>query len=120
MIRALLAALLLAVALPASAQTLRVLHADTFILNGERVIIENIDAPKIDGACAAERRKAQDAKRELERMLRAGPIDLERMRRKDPSGGTLARVRVNGADVGLRLIVAKLAHSWSGQRDSWC
>jgi endonuclease YncB( thermonuclease family) len=120
MMRALVAALLLASALPASAQTLRVLDGGTFILNGERVRIENIDPPQVEGQCVAERKVAQDAKRELQRLLARGPIDLERMRRKDPSGWTLARVRVNGADVGLALIVAKLARPWNGNRAEWC
>jgi micrococcal nuclease len=85
-----------------------------------RVRIENIDPPEMEGQCAAERRVAKDAKRELQRLLAGGPIDLERMRRKDPSGWTLARVRANGADIGLALIVAKLAKPWNGKPAEWC
>src|SRR5688500_5406783 len=94
-------ATLIVVSTAAHAASLHVSDGDTFTLDGERIRIENIDAPELfSPQCESERRLAITAKRELERLLAAGPIVLVRAARLDRHGRTIAKVRVNGKDVG--------------------
>jgi endonuclease YncB( thermonuclease family) len=118
--RALAVALLLALAFPAHAESIRVIDGDTFMWGSERVRIENIDAPEIEGKCDYERRLAQDAKRELGRLLFSGQVELRRIPRKDRYGRTLAKVSVNGQDVGQAMIAKQVARPWRGKREPWC
>jgi micrococcal nuclease len=105
----------------AHAANLHISDGDTFVLDGERIRIENIDAPELfSPSCESERRLAIKAKRELERLLGAGPIVLKRAGRKDKYSRTLAKVTVNGKDVGEAMIAAELARLWRGSREAWC
>jgi endonuclease YncB( thermonuclease family) len=105
---------------PAFAATIHVNDGDTFTLDGERIRIENIDAPEMQGKCDAERRLAKVTKRELERILAAGSVEMHRATRKDQYGRTIARVSVGGKDVGQTLIALDLARPWRGKREPWC
>lgn len=109
----------------ALAAGLTVMDGDTFRTSmGERIRIENIDAPESGGKakCDAERFLAVHARSGLKRLLEAGSIEITRnpRRPKDRYGRTLARVRVNGIDVGQALIEQSLAWPWEGRRHSWC
>jgi micrococcal nuclease len=97
-----------------------VIDGDTFMWGKETIRIENIDAPEIDGKCAYERRLAQDAKRELGRLLFSGQVELHRIPRIDRYGRALAKVSVNGQDVGQALIAKQVARPWRGKREPWC
>ena len=88
---------------------------------GERVRIENIDAPELaHPQCDAERRLARVAQRELMALLASGPVEIHAIPRKDRYGRTLARVSVSGRDVGETLVNMDLARPWRGKREPWC
>jgi len=104
--------------------TLLVWDGDSFILRDERggrekIRIENIDAPEIDGRCAAERAAAVKAKSELARLLAGHRIKLVRSK-LDRYGRQLARVVSDEGDVGERLVEQDLARRWDSWRASWC
>lgn len=104
--------------------TLLVWDGDSFILRDDRggrekIRIENIDAPEIDGRCAAERSVAVEAKNELARLLTGGRIKVVRSK-LDRYGRQLARVVSGEGDVGERLVEQDLARRWDSWRASWC
>lgn len=104
--------------------TLLVWDGDSFILRDERggrekIRIENIDAPEIDGRCVAERSAAINAKNELVRLLAEHRIKVVRSK-LDRYGRQLARVVSDEGDVGERLVEQDLARRWDSWRASWC
>lgn len=104
--------------------TLLVWDGDSFILRDERggrekIRIENIDAPEIDGRCAAERSVAVEAKNELARLLAGHRIKVVRSK-LDRYRRQLARVFSDESDVGERLVEQDLASRWDTWRVSWC
>lgn len=108
--------------LPATAADLRVIDGDTFVLNGETIRVENIDTPEIRRAqCDAERRLGLVAKWRVETILTqpGAKITLQRFR-KDRWDRTIARVSVNGLDLGEILITENMARPWRGRREPWC
>lgn len=106
-------------------QRLRVIDGDTFVLDGETIRIENIDAPERGkrARCLAEAALADRASEALEVIVRR-PVSLERSGR-DRYGRTLARVFVttpsgNSSDVGEVMVTAGWAARWDGHRREWC
>ena len=104
--------------------TLLVWDGDSFIVlseNGrpEKVRIENIDAPEIEGRGAEERSAALRAKVELVQLLEGRKINLNRGR-MDRYGRQLAAVMADGRDVGEALIERHAVRRWDGCRRSWC
>lgn len=98
-----------------------VIDGDTFRFGQETIRIENIDAPESGGRarCDAERFLSQLATERLREILRNGTPQIER-RGTDFFKRTLARVRVNGKDVGQQMIEYHLAVAWAGRRHNWC
>lgn len=106
---------------PIHAAEVRVLDGDTFKLNGETIRVQNIDSPEISPCrCQLECDLGYRAKEFAERFLEGGPIVLERASRRDKYNRVLARVSVDGADLGEALIAAGLARKWEGRRRPWC
>jgi endonuclease YncB( thermonuclease family) len=105
-------------------ENLYVVDGDTFTLDGETIRILNIDAPELrESKCDAELRLGLVAKHRLSQLLKGGEINLLRgdgNRITDRYGRTLARVRVEGADVGEVLVSERLARPWTGKRRGWC
>lgn len=98
---------------------LRVIDGDTFVLDDERIRIENIDAPELrKPRCEWERQLAEISRDILDYLLRSGRLEVFRSGR-DLYGRTLARVSVNGRDVGEQMIEAKLAGPWP-RTAVWC
>ncbi|HWK40789.1 MAG TPA: thermonuclease family protein [Croceibacterium sp.] len=91
---------------------------DTFWINGEKVRIETIDAPEINGQCPYERQLAAQARDRLAVLLGAG-FQMQR-NGADRYGRTLARITVQGRDAGAILISEGLARPWEGRRRPWC
>jgi endonuclease YncB( thermonuclease family) len=89
-------------------------------LESENIRLENIDAPELKSKCDVERRLALVAKSELERILSAGTPEMHCASRKDQYGRKIARVSVNGRDVGDTLIGMDLARPWRRHREPWC
>jgi micrococcal nuclease len=96
-----------------------VVDGDTFWLAGEKVRLEGIDAPEINGACAYERELAQKATRRLSEILSAERLELHRNGR-DRYQRTLARVDTPRGEAGDILIREGLARPWKGRKEQWC
>ena len=87
---------------------------------GERVRIENIDAPEMSGSpkCEDPRRQgwcdyalAERSRDELASFLAGGPVVISR-NGTDRYGRTLATLTVNGNDAGDHLVSMGLARVW--------
>lgn len=96
-----------------------VVDGDTFWLAGEKVRLEGVDAPEINGACAHERDLAQKATRRLSEILSAQQLELHRSGR-DRYQRTLARVDTPNGEAGEILIREGLARPWKGRKEQWC
>ncbi len=124
--RRILIILLALVAVPAVAQPdqCRAIDGDSYVCFGERIRLENVDAPELHARCPREFDAARAAKlfaqTALDDALRIEVIVHER-RPRDRYGLTLALVRVDGDDLGQLLIGAGLARPYHGERPaSWC
>lgn len=89
------------------------------LCDGERVRIANIDAPEMPGSSRCDKgrggwcdyRLAELSRDALRAFLATGDVTIVRLG-KDRYGRTLARVRVNGQDVGTYLVRKGLARRW--------
>ena len=89
------------------------------LCDGERIRIANIDAPEMPGSPKCQRgrngwcdyRLSVQSRDALQALLVSGPVKIDRQG-TDAYGRTLARVSVNGRDVGLYLISLGLARQW--------
>jgi micrococcal nuclease len=101
----------------------RALDGDTYICRGERIRLENVDAPELHARCAAELEAARAATRFAQAALDgAREIRIEVGRRsRDRYGRTLARVAIDGRDLGELLVDVGLARPYHGERRlGWC
>ncbi len=102
---------------------LRVWDGDSFRIGygpeSERVRLEHIDAPEIEGRCPFEIQLAQRSKLRLADLLRDRDITITRSG-QDLHGRTLASLSVAGVDIGDILIREGLARTWNGHRTPWC
>ena len=96
-----------------------VVDGDTFWVAGEKVRLQGIDAPEVNGACAYERELAQEATRRLSEILSDDSFSLERSG-KDRYGRTLARVDTQKGEAGDIFVREGLARPWKGRRENWC
>lgn len=96
--------------------------AETEMREKIKVRIENIDTAEVDANCPAELDLAVKAKAEVRKILTApqASIVLVTARKRDAYGRLLARVEVNGSDIGETLIGLGLARRWDGKRHPWC
>jgi len=135
--------MLVAIALPANAalpdnfgsvtvdEVTSIYDADTFRVNikgwppiiGLRVPIRilGVDAPELRGKCDIEKDLARKARQHTVAALRAGKvIELHDMRR-DKYFRILARVTIDGMDLGKDLIKQSLAVPYDGgTKPNWC
>ncbi len=111
----------------ARAETGRVRYVtdgDTFRLeSGERIRIANIDAPEIharEAKCRLEITRGESASRHARALLEGKTVTFERMGRS--YNRTVARVRVDGRDLGQALIAAGAAKPWLRRqpKPDWC
>lgn len=96
-----------------------VVDGDTVWIEGEKIRLAGIDAPEMEGKCAAERHGAALAADRLTELLSRGTIAIERDGR-DRFGRTLAIVTVDGVSAGTVLIDEGFARPWDGRRRPWC
>lgn len=110
-------------AVACSPQKVVVLDGDTFIVQGERVRVEGINAPELKGKCREENVRALRARSRLIELFEAAKIDIER-NGFDRYRRTLASVSVGGSAVGDVLMREGLARKWvqrhKGQQEPWC
>lgn len=104
-------------ALPAPRITC-VVDGDTVWINREKIRLLDIDAPEMDGKCAAERALAVRSRDRLVVLLRGREVRIAR-EGLDRYGRTLARVGPKGESVGEQLVREGLARRW-GDRRGWC
>lgn len=100
-----------------------VIDGDTFIFDGSKVRIADIDAPEIGGAqCDLEYRLGMRAKFRLVDMLNVGHFELRPLagRNRDRYGRELRVLTRNGRSIGGELIKEGLARKWVGKREPWC
>lgn len=98
----------------------RVVDGDSIVCNRERIRLLDIDAAETQHArCPAERARGDAATAALRRMLGNGVIEIER-HGLDRYNRTLARVRVNGRDVGASMVAGGHARPYAGGRRPWC
>ncbi|MBZ0148153.1 MAG: thermonuclease family protein [Pseudorhodoplanes sp.] len=96
-----------------------VVDGDTIWVDGEKIRLDSINAPEVQGRCDRERVLAARATERLSGLLSADAFEIAR-KGKDRYDRTLARVTISGRDVGTTLIGEGLAHAWHGQKRSWC
>jgi micrococcal nuclease len=100
-----------------------VVDGDTFVLDGERIRIADIDAPETSGAqCASEAALAARATARLRELLNEGAFELQAYRSRDADryGRKLRVVLRDGSSIGDKLIAEGLARRWTGRRLPWC
>lgn len=102
----------------------RVIDGDTIQIRQERIRFEGIDAPEMKGACAAESSLARTARHRVEELLQGREVTIDRNGR-DKYRRTLAKVSVDGMDVGAILLSEGLARKWErkwrpGLDEVWC
>lgn len=125
--KTMLIALACMLASPALAQPHRVIDGDTIELNGETIRLLDIDTPEtFKPRCARERGIGLAAKARLVGLLARGNITLDRGGR-DRYKRTLAKVYVDGKDVGAVLLAEGHALPYRPGRDAkawrqaqWC
>ncbi len=99
----------------------RAVDGDTLECAGARIRLVDIDAPELNGQCAAEIQMAERAKLAAMIALATAPAHVEPRRGKDKYGRLLARVTLDGADLGATLVAQRLARPYTGgRRAGWC
>lgn len=96
-----------------------VVDGDTIWMDGEKIRLQSIDAPEIDGKCSYEKDLAQRAKIRLNELLSAEPFFVARSG-KDRYRRTLAAIYNSHGEVGAQLVREGLARPWMGRRMPWC
>lgn len=85
--------------------------------------LENVDAPETirRARCPEEAALADQATREAWRMiLAARRVEARPSGRIDRYNRVVAKISVDGEDLGEALIAKGLARPWTGQRAKWC
>lgn len=102
--------------LNAEVSGLKVIDGDTVHRGDEKFRLEGFDAAEIHHArCDAERRLGELTKHRLEDLIASGPPT-----KPDFYHRTLARLLINGLDVGCILMREGYARPWRGHREDWC
>jgi endonuclease YncB( thermonuclease family) len=94
---------------PARAAEVEILSGDTFKLEMTSWRIANIDAPKIENTCIEEARLGILAQAKLAELLAQGEMEIAPTGGLDMRQSKLALVRMNGEDIGEKMIAAGLA-----------
>lgn len=100
-----------------------VIDGDTFVFQGEKIRIADIDAPETaQPKCASEAALGKQATKRLRALLNEGPFTLEQWgsRDRDQYGRSLRMVSRDGHSLGDILVSEGLARPWTGRRLPWC
>jgi len=109
----------------ASRLDFHIIDADTFEdrVSGTHYRLANIDAPEIGNhaRCAAERDLGNQATAAVRVLFsRARSLEIVPSGKLDRFGRSIARVNVDGRDLGELLVTRNLARVWTGLREPWC
>jgi endonuclease YncB( thermonuclease family) len=94
---------------PAKAVEIEVISGDAFRLGAAEWRIANIDAPQIEGTCQAEMKLGLIAQAKLAEFLAQGELEIAPTGERDLRRRAMAQVRINGEDVGEKMLAANLA-----------
>ena len=99
-----------------------VVDGSTFLQNGVRIRLADIDVPDADPShCAGDRQKAAAARLRLQALLNDGTFALSGSARgEDQHGGKFLIAMRAGRSIGDQLVAEGLARRWTGQTASWC
>ncbi|MBX9747547.1 MAG: thermonuclease family protein [Hyphomonadaceae bacterium] len=89
----------------------------------ERYRVENIDAPERGSRaeCPEERILAEAATSYVQAWLsQARTVEAHPVGRRDRYGRVVARIEIDGIDLGERLIARGLAQPWRGRKADFC
>ncbi|MBY0568194.1 MAG: thermonuclease family protein [Hyphomonadaceae bacterium] len=90
---------------------------------GERYRVENIDAPERGSRseCREERLLAEAASAYVAAWIaQADRVDAHPTGRRDRYGRVVARIEIDGVDLGETLIARGLAQPWRGRKADFC
>lgn len=96
-----------------------VVDGDTVWIKGEKIRLEDIDAPEPRGRCYEELIAAAKATERLRVLLTGNSFTIERSG-EDRYGRTLAKILISGRSVGEMMISEGLVRRWRGRRENWC
>src|SRR5258705_12110106 len=96
---------------PSVADEVEVLSGDAIKIGQNEWRIANIDAPRLDARCQAERQLARVAQAKLAELLAQGDMELAPTGERDENERRMARVQMNGEDIGEKMLAAKLAQA---------
>jgi micrococcal nuclease len=110
------------VQLAAASPRVQVIDGDTFLYEGERIRMADIDAPETHPPrCAEEAELGARATERLRALLAAGPVALEAVDRdRDQYGRKLRIVTRDGVSLGAVLVAEGLARPYDGHKRPWC
>lgn len=101
-------------------ETVCVWDGDTVVLYGERIRLEEIDAPERSNYdCESELELAMAATHRLREILNSEDWELERSG-TDRYNRTLGQFTIGDTTAGAILIDEGLAREWTGRREGWC
>jgi len=112
----LLSVAVFAASLPARADEIVVISGDAIRVGDNEWRIANIDAPQITGKCEAERNLGILAQAKLAEFLAAGDLEIAPTGERDEHRRRMARVRMNGEDVGDKMLAVHLAQPHGAAR----
>ena len=96
-----------------------VLDGDTIYVEGQKIEIAGLKAPKIQGAqCDEERTRGIDAAVRLASLLNSGKVSVGPSVR-EPDGQLRQKVEIGGNDVASAMIGAGVARDY-GNSNGWC
>lgn len=99
----------------------RAIDGDTLDCAGRRVRLANIDAPELNGRCPSEIQTAERAKLAAMIAIADAAVRVVPDGGKDRYGRLIARVTVDGKDLGGVLVAQGLARPYAGgARKGWC
>ena len=97
-----------------------IVDGDTFWFQGEKMRLESVNTPEVDGPCAVEQALAREARSMLLKLMSSEATSIFRVG-VDRYGRTLVQVRTADSSIGRRLLEHGLAETF-GQRPrrDWC
>jgi len=100
----------------------KVVDGDTVKLAGfGNIRLVGVDTPELRSTCEAERVLARRARDRATELLTGGVPVIEWSRERDKYGRPMARIRIDGRDLGEVLVSEGLARPYDGgAREPWC
>jgi endonuclease YncB( thermonuclease family) len=100
----------------ARADEIVVISGDAIRVGDKEWRIANIDAPQVTGRCEAERKLGLLAQAKLAELLASGDMEIVPTGERDEHARRTARVRMNGEDIGDKMLAVSLAQPHGSAR----